>query len=57
MGLCRTCNGSGSIWTPQDEWWPCPACGGAGARFLFGPPEYVMRQKRRPTQKDPHHGR
>lgn len=38
-GTCKTCHGSGTIATfgasQPVEFWPCPACGGAGTRALF----------------------
>ena len=48
-GLCLTCRGAGSLYTSHLEWWTCPACGGAGARFLFGPPIIGPKTRR----KDP----
>lgn len=39
--LCSVCKGSGSILARHEqrcEWWPCPCCGGCGARIQFGPP-------------------
>lgn len=41
-GLCRLCSGSGHLFCYQDgqrEFWPCPACGGVGARAVFSRPE------------------
>jgi DnaJ-class molecular chaperone len=50
-GLCKTCHGSGTILTVTDtlEFWPCPACGGAGARFMYGPAVFGpgARQRKR----------
>lgn len=46
-GTCKTCHGSGSIATfgavSGTEFWPCPACGGAGTRALFSPPTFARR--------------
>lgn len=42
--LCRTCNGSGSLYTHPAEWWPCPACGGAGVRVMYGPAVFTKRR-------------
>jgi hypothetical protein len=39
--ICKLCGGAGNLFCHQDgrrEWWPCPACGGAGARLQFAPP-------------------
>jgi hypothetical protein len=45
-GLCGLCRGSGHLMCYQDgnrEFWECPACGGVGARALFGKPTIKMR--------------
>ena len=37
---CKLCAGTGALTCLQGdkrEWWDCPACGGAGARVVFGP--------------------
>jgi DnaJ-class molecular chaperone len=44
--ICRTCRGAGNIFTHPGEWWPCPACGGAGVRVMYGPAEFVLRAKK-----------
>jgi hypothetical protein len=38
---CALCFGSGNLMCSQNgqrEWWPCVACGGSGARVIYGPP-------------------
>lgn len=45
-GLCNVCRGSGHFlaWTAgKPEFWPCPCCGGAGARAMFGPAIWQRR--------------
>ena len=46
-GICKTCHGAGNIATfgavAGTEFWPCPACGGAGTRAVFSPP-FVNRR-------------
>jgi len=40
--MCSTCDGIGNLFNLHGqarEWWPCPACGGAGVRMLYGPAE------------------
>ena len=40
-GMCSTCHATGHLFglcRGSMEWWPCPACGGAGVRALFAPP-------------------
>lgn len=37
--ICRLCRGTGSLFCMQGkpEFYQCPACGGAGARVMYGP--------------------
>lgn len=38
--VCALCRGAGHMFIAQlgrYEWWPCPACGGCGARVQYGP--------------------
>lgn len=52
--ICRTCNGSGHLYTHPAEWWPCPACGGAGARVMFGPAVWTRRRRHNAREKPSH---
>ena len=47
--LCKLCHGSGNLFCIQNgkmEWWPCPACGGAGARIMYGSAVLTRKKKR-----------
>lgn len=51
---CTVCPGSGYLLHSHRgkwEWWPCPACGGAGARIVYGPPTFDDFRT-----KEDHHG-
>lgn len=55
---CKTCHASGNIMTfdGRPEFWPCPACGGAGARFQFGPPTvhiHAIKSRATPAPIEP----
>jgi DnaJ-class molecular chaperone len=45
--LCKTCHGTGNILTfdNKPEWWPCPACGGAGSRIVYGVSQISINRK------------
>jgi hypothetical protein len=34
------------------EWWPCPACGGAGVRILYAAPIINPKRKRTTPEAD-----
>jgi hypothetical protein len=52
--LCPTCRASGNLvsWrSGRLEYWPCPACGGAGVRVQHGPALFI--QARTPSPNSP----
>lgn len=45
--ICGLCRGSGSLLATLRglQWWTCPACGGAGAQAMSGPPTFTQARR------------
>ena len=50
--ICSICRGAGSLlgtrWGLQ--WWPCPACGGAGCQAVHGPARVICHRFNTPVE-------